>query len=966
MTIFELWGSIGLKTQAFTEGLSAAANDIKKFESNIGSVISAAKKVDNAITSISNAAVKGAASIVTSTIDIAKAVDQNVMDVVNQAAGMVVEGFQQMAAAGVEFFKDAVEEGIEFDASMGQVSATMMKTRQEFDSIVISVDNFTGSMREYALKLGAETIFTSSEVGEAMNYITLSGREAQETAELLPHTLDLAAAATMGIGTASEMVTQAVNALGLEESEVTKLIDQMAMTASKSGTNIGQLGDGILTVGSTAKVLRGGITELNTMLGILADNGRQASEGGTMLRNVILALTSPTDKAKEKLNELGISVFDTSGEMRALPDIFQDLNSALSKVTSQEKIEAMNTIFNKFTIAGANALLDTSAERYKKLSTAIEESEGAAAKVAEVQRATLQGQIRLLDSAISGVKINLFDKVAGISKEFVETLSTGLSNVAQEIKEGNFFEAFMELGGTAVNLIKKGVTIVLENSGTIDEIIYGAVGFIEKVGSALFEGGSELMPRVLGHLLYFSQGAIASFSEFLSSSENLLTIERTITHMFDQISTFLDKNRDNLYIIFSTLFDVAIQFVDDIFVLKRKTVYSILYEKFTDILADLVENIGTYLTSEELTQAVDNVISFIDELAQTLLDSSTEILPPILRFVLDIAGKVIEGAADFLSDEKNIETIRASLNLIISSIDGFLHEHAEDFYKIIETLWDIGIGLIPKVFKLKRQTTAALISKKIGELLKAAWFEEDVASSEANGIGINIVDGIADGTNTAPTWIQKKFRQSVLKILGFFTEGFDIHSPSRVFRDQVGKPLIEGLWQGVSDMQNWLRDNINPYVDNIVEAFKGFDLIQVGSDLVSGLWQGISDTRDWLIERIGGFTDDVVNSFKDFFGIQSPSKVMKNSVGKFLAQGVGVGFEAEMDKVAKNMQAAVPIDFNIQTSSIKVPKAAAKTINLSVNIEKFVNNSDDDINHLASKLSSMLRNEIYSDMAAVN
>lgn len=965
MTIFELWGSIGLKTQAFTEGLSAAVNDIKKFESNIGSVISAAKKVDNAITSISDAAVKGAASIVTGTIDIAKAVDQNVMGVVNQAAGVVVEGFQQMAAAGVEFFKDAVREGIEFDASMGQVSATMMKSKEEFDEITVSVGEFTGTLTEYAQKLGAETIFTSTQVGEAMNYITLSGRKAQETAELLPHTLDLAAAGTMGLGDASEMVTQAVNALGLEEEDVTRLIDQMAMTSTNSGTTIAQLGDGILAIGATARDLKGGITELNTALGVLADNGLQASEGGNMLRRVLTRLTTG-DSAATMLETLGVSAYDAQGNMKGLPDIFMELNQAMAGFTTQQRKSAITDIFGQYSLAGANALLNTTTERWQNLTSAIENSEGAAAKVAEVQRATLQGQIMLLDSAISGVKINLFDKVAGISKEFVETLSTGLSNVAQEIKEGNFFEAFMELGGTAVNLIKKGVTIVLENSGTIDEIIYGAVGFIEKVGSALFEGGSELMPRILGHLLYFSQRAIASFSEFLSSSENLLTIERTITHMFDQISTFLDENRDNLYIIFSTLFDVAIQFVDDIFVLKRETVYSILYEKFTDILADLVENIGTYLTSEELTQAVDNVISFIDELAQTLLDSSTEILPPILRFVLDIAGKVIEGAADFLSDEKNIETIRASLNLIISSIDGFLHEHAKDFYKIIETLWDIGIGLIPKVFKLKRQTTAALISKKIGELLKAAWFEEDVASSEANGIGINIVDGIADGTNTAPTWIQKKFRQSVLKILGFFTEGFDIHSPSRVFRDQVGKPLIEGLWQGVSDMQNWLRDNINPYVDNIVEAFKGFDLIQVGSDLVSGLWQGISDARDWLIEKIGGFTDDVVNSFKDFFGIQSPSKVMENSVGKFLAQGVGVGFEAEMDKVAKNMQAAVPIDFNIQTSSIKVPKAAAKNINLSVNIEKFVNNSDDDINHLASKLSSMLRNEIYSDMAAVN
>lgn len=968
MTIFELWGSIGLKTQAFTEGLSAAVNDIKKFESNIGSVISAAKKVDNAITSISDAAVKGAASIVTNTIDIAKAVDQNVMGVVDQAAGMVVEGFQQMIAAGTDFAKQVMEEGMAFDTAMGQVSATLLKTREDFDEETVSVNGFTGSLRDLAKELGATTRFTATQAGEALNYMALAGYDAQTSAEMLPKVLDLAAAGAMDLGIASDMVTDAQTALGLSIEETNVLVDQMAKTASSSNTSVQQLGDAILTIGATGRFVRGGITELNTALGILADNGIKASEGGNMLRRVLMRIAAPSEKSEANriLKELGVSVYDAEGKMRSLAEFMPELSQKLSTLTEENRNAAISGIFGQYALAGANALLNTSAERWQELTEKIVDSKDAAKQMAEIQLDTLPGQVIILESAFSGLKTELYERVSPAAKDFIETLSGGLSEVTKEITSGNFEAAFSRLGSTAAELIGKGVNTVMSSGDTINQFIDGMIRFAEKTGEALFEGGSELMPRILGHLLYFSQRAIASFSEFLSSSENLLTIERTITHMFDQISTFLDENRDNLYIIFSTLFDVAIQFVDDIFVLKRETVYSILYEKFTDILADLVENIGTYLTSEELTQAVDNVISFIDELAQTLLDSSTEILPPILRFVLDIAGKVIEGAADFLSDEKNIETIRASLNLIISSIDGFLHEHAEDFYKIIETLWDIGIGLIPKVFKLKRQTTAALISKKIGELLKAAWFEEDVASSEANGIGINIVDGIADGTNTAPTWIQKKFRQSVLKILGFFTEGFDIHSPSRVFRDQVGKPLIEGLWQGVSDMQNWLRDNINPYVDNIVEAFKGFDLIQVGSDLVSGLWQGISDARDWLIERIGGFTDDVVNSFKDFFGIQSPSKVMEKSVGKFLAQGVGVGFEDEMDKVAKNMQAAVPIDFNIQTSSVQVPKAAAKTINLSVNIEKFINNNDDDINHLASKLSSMLRNEIYSDMAAVN
>lgn len=930
MTIFELWGSIGLKTQAFTEGLSAAVNDIKKFESNIGSVISAAKKVDNAITSISDAAVKGAASIVTSTIDIAKAVDQNVMGVVDQAAGMVVEGFQQMIAAGTDFAKQVMEEGMAFDTAMGQVSATLLKTREDFDEETVSVNGFTGSLRDLAKELGATTRFTATQAGEALNYMALAGYDAQTSAEMLPKVLDLAAAGAMDLGTASDMVTDAQTALGLSLDDTTVLIDQMAKTASSSNTSVSQLGDAILTIGATARDLKGGFTELNTALGVLADNGIKASEGGNTLRRLITRLAAPTGEAAAKMKELGFSAYDAQDNMKSLPDIFMELNQAMAGLTDKQRKSAITDIFGQYALAGANALLNTSAERWETLTGKIQDSAGAAQEMADIQLDTLPGQVIILGSAFSGLKTELYERVSPAAKDFIETLSGGLSEVTKEITSGNFEAAFSRLGSTAAELIDKGVNTVMSSGDTINQFIDGIIRFAEKTGEALFEGGSELMPRVLGHLLYFSQRAIASFSEFLSNSENLLTIERTITHMFDQISTFLDENRDNLYIIFSTLFDVAIQFVDDIFVLKRETVYSILYEKTTELLGELTDNIGTYLSNEQLTETVDNIITFIGNVAQQLLDSSAVILPPLLKFALDVAGKVVSGIANFIGNKENESKIRATIEQIISSIEDFLDENEDDLFTIVNTAVDILIGFLPRIFLLRRKTVWDLIWREWKTLFEP-WGEN---------IG---------------KWLAGRY----LAIQKWFDE-------SKELIDLALKDIGTKAGKWLADKYLAIRDWFEESKELITLAWENIDLQQIGENIVTGLWQGISDARDWLIEKIGGFTDDVVNSFKDFFGIQSPSKVMENSVGKFLAQGVGVGFEAEMDKVAKNMQAAVPIDFNIQTSSIKVPKAAAKNINLSVNIEKFVNNSDDDINHIASKLSSMLRNEIYSDMAAMN
>ena len=881
MNVFDLFASLSLKADDFFSGLSAAEKALSNFGGQVMFAINTVKKVDSAIVGISNKALSATESLVTNTVAVATAIDKNIVKVVDKAGETVIGAFQTMATEGVAFFKDVMQEGVEFDAAMGQVSATMMKSKDEFDEITVSVGEFTGTLTEYAQKLGAETIFTSTQVGEAMNYITLSGRKAQETAELLPHTLDLAAAGTMDLGDASEMVTQAVNALGLEEEDVTRLIDQMAMTSTNSGTNIAQLGDGILAIGATARDLKGGITELNTALGVLADNGIQASEGGNTLRRVLIRLTAG-DSAATMLETLGVSAYDAQGNLKGLPDIFMELNQAMAEFNDQQRNSAITDIFGQFALAGANALLNTTAERWQNLTSAIEDSEGAAAKVAEVQRSTLKGQIQLLDSAYSGVKTNLFSKIADISKEFVETLSTGLSNVAQEIKEGNFFEAFMELGETAAQLIEKGADTILENATTINEFIDGIVIFVDKVGTALFESGSKLLPRLLGHLLYFSEQIITNFAEFLSDEKNIETIEETISHLIEQLETFFDKNQDKIYIIFSTLFDLAIQFIDDLFLLNRETIYSILSKKLLDIIKKLPDKLREWLASDGLTKTVDNVLSFIEDLAQALIDSSDEILPQLLTFAWKLIDKVVNGLADFISNPDNVEKITTGIDQVLSAIDSFLNQHEEEIGTIVDTIFDIIIKFIPKVMKLKRETT-----------IKVLWREWERIFEP---VGEKLSKWLELQKKRFNKWVDKEFKKPFAKIKKFFSTWWG---------------TIITFW---SDKLLGIKDWIDESKELITTAFENIDLSEIGKNIIKGLWNGITNTKDWLIEKIGGFTDSVTNAFKDFFGIQSPSKVMRDEVGKFLAEGVGVGFTKEMDKVANSMAESIPTTFDVMPS----------------------------------------------------
>lgn len=152
-----------------------------------------------------------------------------------------------------------------------------------------------------AKEMGATTAFSATECAEALNYLALAGYDTQQMCNTLPTLLNLAASGGFDLATASDMVTDAMSARGMEISQADTMVDQMAKKAFSTNTSVKQLGEGILKIGATAKSIKGGTAELNTALGILANNGIKGAEGGTHLRNVILSLQSPTDTATSLL-----------------------------------------------------------------------------------------------------------------------------------------------------------------------------------------------------------------------------------------------------------------------------------------------------------------------------------------------------------------------------------------------------------------------------------------------------------------------------------------------------------------------------------------------------------------------------------------------------------------------------------------------------------------------------------------
>ncbi len=318
----------------------------------------------------------------------------------------------------------AVKTAADFESSMSQVQATMGITKDSMSTLDGQSVNTMDALSNLAKEMGSKTAFSASECAEALNYLALAGYDTQEMADTLPTVLNLAAAGGLDLASASDMVTDAMSALGMETKDADKMVDQMAKTASSTNTSVGQLGEGILTIGATAKSVKGGTAELNTALGILANNGIKGAEGGTHLRNVILSLQNPTDKAADTMEALGLSVYDSEGNMRSLNDILGDLNASMDGMTAEEKANIVSKIFNKTDLSSVNALLANTGDTWTDLQTAIENSGGAAQQMADTQLDNLSGQLTILKSAVEGFAISIGEALMPMVKNIVAKIQS--------------------------------------------------------------------------------------------------------------------------------------------------------------------------------------------------------------------------------------------------------------------------------------------------------------------------------------------------------------------------------------------------------------------------------------------------------------------------------------------------------------------------------------------------------------
>ena len=325
-----------------------------------------------------------------------------------------------------------------------------------------------------------------------------------------------------------------------------------------------------------------------------------------------------------------------------------------------------------------------------------------------------------------------------------------------------------------------------------------------------------------------------------------------------------------------------------------------------DLFPMIAQEIPT-LISEILPQLVDTGISVVNSLITGIQQNLPALMEGAIQIVTSIGNAIITMLPQILT---------IAMQLIQTLINGIIIMLPQIIQMGMQLITQLILGIAQMLPQLIPQAVNAIITIVNG-LLDNIDMLVDAA--------IQLILGLADGLINALPILIEKAPEIIMKLVTAL-----IKNAPKIL--EAGVQLIVKLVEGVGSVLGKLGQMAGTIIQTIWDGLKSLPskMLEVGKNLIQGIWNGISNAVGWLWDKISGFCSGIVDKIKGFFGIHSPSKVFADEVGKFLALGLGDGFDDNLGKVYKNMQSAV--DFETQKLSANLSTTATNNKLFTANI----------------------------------
>lgn len=903
MNVFDLVASISINLDGFDRGLEQAKSKAKGF---ISSLEGTSKNMSNAFSGVKDVfepAVKGFQAV----------------ESVGKKAGNAImnglKGFTAASAAVGGFGAAAVNAGMSFDATMSEVSAISGATGKDFDSL-----------RAKALEMGAKTKFSASEAAEAMTYMGMAGWKTGDMLDGISGIMDLAAASGEDLATTSDIVTDALTAFGLKASDSGHFADILAVASSNANTNVGMMGETFKYVAPIAGAMGYSAEDTALAIGLMANSGIKASQAGTALRSIITRLAKPTKDSATAMDALGISVTDSAGNMKPLNEIIDDMRVGFSGLSESEKASYAAMLAGQEAMSGLLAIVGAAPSDVDKLTSAIDDCNGAAAEMAHTMNDNLAGDVKYFKSALESLQIAISDSLTPMLREFAQFGQKAMEQLTIGFQSGGtdgFFSALTGVVTQAVTFLSEQAPKFAEASmrfiqSMADGILNARDKIIDsanQIFNMLINGLDSWLSSNVSKLVDFGKRIVESlFQGFVSAGE---IISKYIGEFIPLIAEAFLRYHE-------ALFTVGIDILGAIArgIVENK-------EKITEIASTTIRNIALGL-AEHAPEIIDGAIALLN----ALVDAFMQNMPLILAVGTEIVAKIVAG----------ISTNMPALIAVVALMSGEILKIVKVVGDVVNAFSSIG-GAISKL-----GGAVAPVLSKLSGLFSALWgviAAHPVVAVVAAIIGaivllwnkcdafrefwIGVWDKCKDGFGKFADWckdgietLKAKFaewRESINEkfsdIGNWFKEKWSTVKEAASDAANAAKKKFEEFRKSIDDkfgkIADWFKEKFESASKNIESAFGSIAeffsnikdkiisifadipsrLKEIGSNMMQGLVNGVTSKVGSAVSAAKNAVNKIKSVFtgKSGFDTHSPSKWAKR-VFEYVMEGGVKGLQS--------------------------------------------------------------------------
>ena len=592
----------------------------------------------------------------------------------------------------------AVKTAADFDSAMSQVAAVSGATGKDFDAL-----------RSKAREMGSKTKFSATEAAEAMNYMAMAGWKTEDMLGGIEGVMNLAAASGEDLATTSDIVTDALTAFGLSAKDSGHFADILAAASSNANTNVSMMGETFKYCAPIAGALGFSAEDTAKAIGLMANAGIKSSQAGTALRTIMNNLAGDVKISGKAIGDVTIATTNADGSMRDLSDILADCRSAFGNLTESEKAQAAESLVGKNAMSGFLALMNAGEGDIEKLSSAIDNCDGSAEKMAMTMQDNLAGQLTILKSQLQELAISFGDILMPAIRSIVSKLQ-GFVDKLNGMDEGTkrtivtiallvaSIGPLLIIIGTTISKIgvaMQGFVKLANGVSKLKVAIQGGTGVLGKLGAAL-GGVSAPVLAVVAVIAVL----VAAFVHLWRTNEGFRdAIIGTWNRIKDTISGFCQGIVDRLNAL-------GFQFTDIVDVLKT------VWDGFCQILAPIFEGVFNHIA---------NILSTVTGVITGILDVFIGIFTgnwsQAWTGVKEIFSSIWNGISSFFTNILNV--IKGVADVVLGWFGTSWNEVWTNIKTFFEGIWNGIVSFFTGIWETIKNVVQTGIML-IGSILEAA------------------------------------------------------------------------------------------------------------------------------------------------------------------------------------------------------------------------------------------------------